>query len=366
MSLWVDKYRPSTLDDLDYHPDLTALFQQLASSGDFPHLLLYGPSGAGKKTRASAVLRQIYGPCVEKLKLDVRVFQASASRKLEINVLSSPVHIELTPSDAGIYDRVVVQDLIKELAQTAQVDPSARRAFKVVVINEADTLTRDAQQAMRRTMEKYMANLRIVLLAQSASQIMGPIRSRCLMVRVPAVPAPDVVRVLGNVAKQEGLLLPPAFADHLASAAEGNCRAALLALEAARLEHYPFSAAQPVPVADWKVFCGTVAQSILQEQSPARLMQIRGKLYELLAHCIPADMILKEVMAKLIAGHGVFAGPQAASGLASPSDLTVRVVQEAATAEHRLRQGSKPIFHLEAFVARVMSLYKRQVVELGL
>src|ERR1700760_2510113 len=98
-----------------------------AASGDFPHLLIYGPSGAGKKTRIVATLRELYGPGVEKIKIDARIFTTSSNRKLEFNIVSSVYHLEITPSDVGNFDRVVVQDLLKEEAQTQQVDQSARQ-----------------------------------------------------------------------------------------------------------------------------------------------------------------------------------------------------------------------------------------------
>ena len=70
MALLVDKHRPRSLQTLSYHPTLSARLEALAASGDFPHLLIYGPSGAGKKTRITATLRQLYGPGVEKIKID--------------------------------------------------------------------------------------------------------------------------------------------------------------------------------------------------------------------------------------------------------------------------------------------------------
>lgn len=70
MSLWVDKYRPRTLGDLHYHNELSDRLKSLASSGDFPHMLFYGPSGAGKKTRIMCTLRELYGSAVEKVSLD--------------------------------------------------------------------------------------------------------------------------------------------------------------------------------------------------------------------------------------------------------------------------------------------------------
>ena len=129
---------------------------------------------------------------LSKLKIDQRVFVTPSNRKIDVNIVSSNYHIELTPSDAGNYDRLVIQDILKEIAQTQNVDLNAKRKFKVVVINEADSLSRDAQSALRRTMEKYMGNLRLVLCATSTSKILGPIRSRCLLLRVGA-PSDDEV-----------------------------------------------------------------------------------------------------------------------------------------------------------------------------
>lgn len=257
MALIVDKHRPRSLEALTYHGELSDRLQSLvcppmhaarrppppprrraadarhkAQSGDFPHLLVYGPSGAGKKTRVVATLKELYGPGVEKIKIDARVFQTSSNRKLEFNIVASVYHLEITPSDVGNYDRVVIQDLLKEVAQTQQVDQAARQRFKVVVINEADHLTRDAQAALRRTMEKYSPNLRLILLANSTSNIIAPIRSRTLLVRVAAPTHDDICDVLAQSAKKEGW--EPADGLHRRIAVESgrNLRRALLMYEA--------------------------------------------------------------------------------------------------------------------------------------
>ena len=161
--LWVDKYRPATLDKLDHHADVTEQLKRLATAGDFPHLIVFGPPGAGKKTRINAVLREIFGAGVEKLKIDHKVFETPSGKKMDLNVISSNYHIEMNPSDVGNQDRVVVQEVIKEIAQTQQLDLGSPRSFKVVVIHEAGQLTSDAQAGLRRTMEKYMY---VVCLAQ--------------------------------------------------------------------------------------------------------------------------------------------------------------------------------------------------------
>lgn len=132
----------------------------------------------------------------------------------------------------GNYDRVVVQELLKEVAQTQQVDQSARQRFKVVVINEADHLTRDAQAALRRTMEKYSPNLRLILLANSTSNIIAPIRSRTLLVRVAAPSETDICAVLKSAAAKENWAPSEALNLRIARESGRNLRRALLMFEA--------------------------------------------------------------------------------------------------------------------------------------
>src|ERR1700761_7604542 len=206
--------------------------QLQARRGDFPHLLVYGPSGAGKKTRIIATLKELYGPGVEKIKIDARVFQTTSNRKLEFNIVSSVYHLEITPSDVGNFDRVVVQDLLKEVAQTQQVDLNAKQRFKVVVINEADHLTRDAQAALRRTMEKYSGNVRLILLANSTSNIIAPIRSRTLLVRVAAPTENDICSVLRVAGKKERFQVSEGLNRRIAKDSGRNLRRALLMFEA--------------------------------------------------------------------------------------------------------------------------------------
>lgn len=177
------------------------------------------------------------------LRIEQRTFLTPSRRKLDVNIVQSNYHIEITPrcvppslrrcdcarmlkarwivrSDLGNYDRAVVQEVLKDIAQTQQVDLNARKRFKgwssssspspsqapapsrltrrlgtsiVVIINEADGMSRDAQSALRRTMEKYTSSLRVILCANSTSKIIGPIRSRCLLLRVGA-PSEEQVR----------------------------------------------------------------------------------------------------------------------------------------------------------------------------
>lgn len=96
--LLVDKHRPKSLSDLHYHQDLSDRLRGLADSDDLPHLLFYGPSGAGKKTRIHALIKELFGPGAHKLKIDQRVFLNPSKRKIDVNIVSSSYHQEITPS----------------------------------------------------------------------------------------------------------------------------------------------------------------------------------------------------------------------------------------------------------------------------
>lgn len=166
-------------------------------------MVLYGPEGAGKKTRAYAFLSRLFGDHVFKLKEEERILKPEGtSTTIEFSLFSSNYHIEMTPSDNDHQDRHIVQHVVKEIAGNTNVETKGR-PFKVLIINEADKLTREAQGALRRTMEKYMNNCRMILLATHVHRLIHPIRSRCLNLRIPAPSSSVINGILGDIAKAE-------------------------------------------------------------------------------------------------------------------------------------------------------------------
>ena len=141
---------------------------------------------------------------------------------MEITTVASNYHIELNPSDVGIYDYVVVQEIIKEIAQYKQLDVNAKHPFKgtlfspasrvVVVLDEVDNLSRNAQAGLRRTMEKYTSSCRLILCCENSGRIIAPIRSRCLCIRIGAPTPLEVMTILKNNCQREGL---PVVAEQL-------------------------------------------------------------------------------------------------------------------------------------------------------
>lgn len=94
--------------------------------------------------------------------------------------------MEITPSDNEFDDRHIIQKVVKDIASTTEINQKAHKKFKILVINEADRLSKEAQGSLRRTMEKYMGACRMILVCQHVHKLIAPIRSRCLNIRVPA------------------------------------------------------------------------------------------------------------------------------------------------------------------------------------
>ena len=356
MSLWVDKYRPKTLNTLSHSEDVTRLLKSLSQQPrDLPHLLLYGPNGAGKKTRCMALLESIFGSGIYRLKIDIRQFVTPSNRKLELNVVSSPYHLEITPSDMGNNDRIVIQELLKEVAQMEQVDfqdskDGLAHRYKCVIINEANSLTRDAQAALRRTMEKYSKNIRLILVCDSMSSIISPIRSRCLLLRCPAPSNEETIKILSEVAVSENLTLESgSILNKIARESNNNLRTALLMLESMALNNeLQLKVSTPVIKPDWKVVIAKMSTKIQRERNVGALLECRSVLYDLLSHCIPAKVILEELLNSLLDGKNL------------PDKTKSGIIECSSTFDERLALGNKAIYHLEGFIARVMCIIDGQ------
>jgi replication factor C subunit 3/5 len=346
--LWVDKYRPNTIDQLSYHHDLGRLLKKLGESGDIPHLLFYGPSGAGKKTRVLALLNTIFGAGVSKVKCEIRNFKAGTT-SAEITVLQSNFHIDMTPSDVGFRDKVVVQQIIKEIGSSKNPDG---RTFKVIVLNQADYLSDEAQAALRRTLEKYTVTTRLILVANSLCRIIAPIRSRCLGIRIPAPTNSEIKEVLNKIAASENLTIPASLEQRILQNCNRNLRRAIMIMQSVYIQHNKLPPEAPVPIPEWEKYLKEITHNIIEDQSPKCLKIVRGKLYEVLASCIPATTIFITLTKELL--------------LRTDPVMKQWILCEAGKYELTMKSGSKPIIHLEAFIAKFMSGFKDHTNHLAL
>jgi len=339
MALICDKYKPISLSKLDYNLDQAKHIRRMIQSNDFPHLLVYGIPGAGKKTRVHCFLKEIFGSAVDKLKLESRTYTNPSNKKIEINVISSSFHCEVNPSDVGVNDRVIVQELVKDMASSTSL--SEKHRFKVVVITEADKLTIDAQHGLRRTMEKYINALRIILIGNSSSRIIPAIRSRCFLVRVAAPTEEKITEILLNVAKKESISLSDETARKAARASERNLRRALLMLDTMKTSH---NTNIVLPV--WKAQIKKIADQILKQQNVTKLAELRASFYELQVHLIPPEVVFTNLVSDLMPN--------------CDSKIKSQLIELASHYEHLMKTGSKKIFYFEAFTANFMNIYRQQ------
>ena len=201
--IWIEKYRPQTLDDIHGQEAIVERLQSYIAQDDVPHLLFSGPAGIGKTTAATAIAREIYG---------------------EDNWRGN--FLELNASDQRGID--VVRDRIKGFARS-----SFGGDFRIVFLDEADSLTDEAQAALRRTMEQFSDNTRFILSCNYSSKIIDPIQSRCAVFRFSPLSDEAVGGMVREIAAAEGIEVTDEGVDALVYAADGDMRRAINSLQAA-------------------------------------------------------------------------------------------------------------------------------------
>lgn len=200
---WVEKYRPHHLKDVIGQTNVIARLQSYVQTKNMPHLLFSGPAGVGKTTSAVALASELFGD--------------GFSRNF----------LELNASDQRGID--VVRGTIKDFARTLGFEAQ----FKIIFLDESDALTSDAQQALRRTMEKYTKTCRFVLSCNYSSKIIEPIQSRCVVYRFKPLTSTEIEKALERIAKSEGLQLQETGTKAIQYVSQGDLRKAINILQAA-------------------------------------------------------------------------------------------------------------------------------------
>ncbi len=204
--LWIEKYRPRTLDDVVDQEDVIRALKGFVEKKSMPHLLFAGPAGTGKTTTALALAHDIYG----------------SEEVLKAN------YMELNASDERGID--TIRTKIKDFAKTA---PFGDVPFKIIHLDEADSLTADAQHALRRIMEMYSSTTRFILACNYSSKIIEPIQSRCAVFRFGPIPEEAVKERLIMIADKEKVKYTEEGISAIVYVAEGDLRRAINLLQTA-------------------------------------------------------------------------------------------------------------------------------------
>jgi len=211
---WIEKYRPRTVDDVSYQDEITAILKKVINntSGEFPNFLFYGPPGTGKTSTILAAARELFGPELMKN----RVLELNSSDERGINVI-----------------REKVKTFSQFTAAGQRSDGKPCPPFKIVILDEADSMTNSAQAALRRTMEKESKTTRFCIICNYVSRIIEPITSRCSKFRFKPLSKEILFNRLDYISSQEKVDFDKDALYSLVSSSEGDLRKAITYMQCA-------------------------------------------------------------------------------------------------------------------------------------
>ncbi len=314
---WVEKYRPQRLKEVIGQQEISKRLQSYVDHRNLPNLLFSGPAGVGKTSCAVAMARELFG-------------NSFRQNFLELNA----------SDDRGID---VVRNTIKDFARTMAFDAG----FKIIFLDESDALTADAQQALRRTMEKYTRTVRFILSCNYSSRIIEPIQSRCVVFRFKPISAKEVEDQLQKISKGESVSLSPDAAKAVVYVSQGDMRKSINVLQAASAlskkvdeesVYNVASRARPEEV-----------QELIELALDANFLEARKKLDSLLyEHGMSGEDVILQLYREV---------------LALPEDkldskTKIALVDIIGEYNFRLVQGASERIQLEALIAQFMKFKK--------
>jgi replication factor C small subunit len=306
--VWTEKYRPKVFEDMVGQEEILKRVHSLVNSMNIPHLLFAGPAGVGKSTLALIVVKQLFG----------------ASWREN--------YLELNASDERGID--VVRQKVKDFARTKALGDVP---FKVIFLDEADALTREAQQALRRTMENYTSTCRFVMSCNYSSKILDPIQSRAVVFRFQLLEKKDIKKRIDLIAEREGLTISDDAFAALYEASEGDCRRVINLLQAT-------ASISPNVTPD-------LVNTIVSKAKPSDIKIVLD--YALSGDFVNAKEKLLDIMLKeSISGQDIIKAIQREIwNLPVDDSLKVALTEKTGEAEFRLVEGSDEFIQLEALLA---------------
>jgi len=306
--IWTEKYRPKTFDELVGQEEIIKRVKNLTSSLNIPHLLFAGPSGTGKSSLALVIVKELYG------------------EKWRQNFL------ELNASDARGID--VIRQEVKTFARTKSL---SQVPFKVIFLDEADALTREAQQALRRTMENFSSTCRFCLSCNYSSKIIDPIQSRCAIFRFKLLEKKDIEKIIRKICENEKLEIEEQAIESLYEASEGDCRRVINLLQATSSISTKITP--------------ELIETIVSEAKPKDIKVVLD--YALSGDFFSAREKLLDIMLKeSISGTDIIKAIQKEIwNLNIEPELKVKLTEKTGEIEFRLVEGSDEFIQLESLLA---------------
>jgi len=314
--VWAEKYRPRKLSEMINQQHVVERVRAFLESESLPHMLFAGPPGTGKTTLALIIAHELYG-------------DAWRSNTLELNA-----------SDARGID--VIRGQVKDFARTRAI---GRFPYKLVILDESDALTSEAQQALRRTMESFAHVTRFILIANYSSRIIEPIQSRCAVFRFRALSDKDVRRYIERIVKHEHLKITEDAVRSIIEISEGDLRKVSNILQAC--------AALKERIDEDTVY-EVVARAKPKEVREMLELAIKGKFSE------AREMLQKMLLYQGLSGADVITEiHKQIYSLDIPEEDKIRLVERCGEYEFRIDMGANELIQLEALLAQFLLVRRK-------
>ena len=342
--LFIDRYKPTNLDEVGY----------IENTDSMPHTIISGSAGSGKHTLALLFIKEkirkltnnIHNKDFDKIEKKNKIFKYS-SKDIEFTIVYNDYYYMIDPHIYGVYDKLIIQEFIKKIVQEKRMCNII--PYHLIVIENAAKLTNEAQQSLRRTLEKYISNCRFIFLMDLESKLIDPIMSRCVCIKIPA-PTDDKLRSLAlNIIKDQDSEIEYSnkFIDNLVIKSENNYKKLLrylqlyLTIQPDKLKENKVNLED---ILDYHSTYNRIIDCIFKHDSvESFISDIRNCLYGLLTSCYNPHDILKELYAKLIRKTIVSSNLQ----------IIKEITKDLAYYNNKLLNCSKSLYHLEAFIISV-------------
>ena len=351
--LWVDKYRPKKLEDFIYNQDSAQTFQKLSqSSMDIPHLIIEGISGIGKKSIAMAFIREcldqhgLKGDEIYKTQ-NMEISLKYPNKKIDLNIQKSLYHYNLNPSDYGIYDRHIVQDFLKSQFLYKQLTGFP---YKIVIIRNAENLSFDAQQSLRRTLETCIKNCRFIFIVNTDRQgnLIMALNSRCIRIRLASPTRDEALSVIKPIIKTENININEKVIKNMFKKCHENMRQTINLLQLMTAIYSPTELSNKTIINMPEICpitkcCNEIVMDLFTSDNLVIVTQIRTKLYTLLTHGVNSEDIVKRIFEIVIRN---LAGSE------------LEVIEITNDTEFKLKKSSRDFYHLECYIVKLLVLIK--------
>lgn len=310
---------------------------------NFQHLIFYGPEGCGKEYLVNKLIEKIYGVKGSKLKEIEYTINGYSNTKTKIMIKQSNHHIVIEPNNNG-FDKYLIQDIIQDYAKTQMLSICKNmKLFKIVVIDKIDNLNYYAQASLRRTMEKYANTCKFIFISNQLSKIIEPLKSRCLMVRVPLPNKYQIFNIILKIAYTENIAITIEDFNNIIKYCDNNINKIIWHLELKKNNYNNFS--------DWKDIINKIVDLITtkinKESDLLNLIKkCREYIYILFITNLNLKVIIRNIMKNLVLN-------------IQDINLKYEVIKTASEFEFRMNNGTRQIIHIEAFILKVMKLLNK-------